>query len=122
MAVRNYRELIAWQKAMDLVEMVYRATEAFPKREIYGLTSQLRRAVVSIPSNIAEGQGRSTTRDFLNFLSIANGSLKEVETQILIGERLGYLDEFKSSELIAHTTEVSRVTSGLINALKRKAP
>ena len=120
MAIKDYRELIAWQKAMDLVEMVYRATENFPKREVYGLTSQLRRAVVSIPSNIAEGQGRSTTRDFMHFLSIANGSLKEVETQILVAQRLGYTGEEQTSELIAHTTEVGRIISGLMNSLKRK--
>ncbi len=120
MAVKDYRELIAWQKAMNLVERVYRVTENFPKHEIYGLTSQLRRAVVSIPSNIAEGQGRSTTRDFMHFLAIANGSLKEVETQILISQRLGYVREPQISELIRLTTEVGRITSGLMNSLKGK--
>ncbi len=120
MAVKDYRELIAWQKAMDLVEMVYRVCESFPKHELYGLTSQLRRAVVSIPSNIAEGQGRSTTRDFMNFLAIANGSLKEVETQILISQRLGYVREPQTSELITLTTEVGRIVSGLRNSLQGK--
>lgn len=121
MPVKDYRELIAWQKAMDLVEMVYRMTDGFPRKEIYGLTSQMRRAVVSVPSNIAEGQGRSTTRDFLNFLPIATGSLKEVETQVLISQRLGYLNEPQTSKLLGLTTEVARVMSGLTNSLRRKS-
>ena len=120
MTVEGYRELIVWQKAMDLVEAVYRTTANFPKEQLYGLTSQIRRAAISVPSNIAEGQGRTTTRDFLYFLSIANGSLKEVETQTLIAERLGFLDNSKASTLIALTTEVGRLTSGLRNSLKRK--
>ena len=91
MKVKNYKELIVWQKAMDLVEEVYTASRSFPREEIYGLTSQLRRAAVSIPSNIAAGQGRRTTADFLRHLSIAYGSLREVETQILIATRLHYL-------------------------------
>jgi len=120
MPVKDYRELIAWQKAMDLVELVYRVTDGFPRKEVYGLTSQMRRAVVSIPCNIAEGQARSTTRDFLNFLCIATGSLKEVETQVLISQRLGYLDEPQTSRLLDLTTEVGRVVSGLTNSLKRR--
>jgi four helix bundle protein len=87
-AVQHYRELIVWQKAMNLVEAVYRMTDEFPKKEIYGLASQIQRAAVSVPSNIAEGQGRSSTREFLHFLSMAQGSLMEVETQITIAERL----------------------------------
>jgi len=121
MSVKDYRELIAWQKAMDLVEMVYRMTDGFPRKEVYGLTSQMRRAVVSIPSNIAEGQARSTTRDFLNFLSIATGSLKEAETQVLISQRLGYLNEPQTSQSLELTTEVGRVMSGLTNSLRRRS-
>ncbi|MHC4180404.1 MAG: four helix bundle protein [Planctomycetota bacterium] len=121
MPVKDYRELIAWQKAMDLVEMVYRLTDGYPQGELYGLTSQMRRAAVSIPSNIAEGQGRSTTRDFLNFLSIATGPLKEVETQGLISRRLGFLDEPQTAQLLDLTTEVARVMSGLTNSLRRKS-
>lgn len=79
MKVRNYQDLIVWQKAMDLVELVYAETKSFPREEIYGLTSQLRKAAVSIPSNIAEGQGRRTTADFVRHLSISYGSLREVE-------------------------------------------
>ena len=100
MAVRNYSELIAWQKAMDLVAMVYASTKTFPKEELYGLTNQLRRAAVSVPSNIAEGQGRKSRNEFVRYLSIAHGSLCEVETQILIAERLGYLPTPASRELI----------------------
>jgi four helix bundle protein len=120
MPVKDYRELIAWQKAMDLVESVYRMTDGFPRQETYGLTSQMRRAVVSIPSNTAEGQARTTTRDFLNFLAIAAGSLKEVKTQVLISQRLGYLGDPRTPQLLDLTTEVGRVISGLTNSLKRK--
>jgi len=119
-AVLNYRELIVWQKAMALVEAVYRATVGFPKDEVYGLTSQLRRAAVSIPSNITEGQGRNTTRDFLYFLSVAQGSVKEAETQILIAERLSYITKQLSTQLVKQTTEVGRLISGLTNSLNKK--
>jgi four helix bundle protein len=80
MGVRNYKDLVAWQKSMDLVASVYKITKEFPKEEVYGLTSQIRRAVVSIPSNIAEGDGRESKKEFSQFLSIAYGSLREVET------------------------------------------
>ena len=120
MPVKNYRELIVWQKAMDLVELVYRLARRFPKDELYGLTSQIRRAAVSIPSNVAEGQGRRTTAEFLRFLSIANGSLKEVETQLLLAERLAYIDQQQTAEAMALTTEVTRLINGLINSLEKK--
>jgi four helix bundle protein len=121
MPVKDFRELIVWQKAMDLVAHAYRTTAHFPREEIYGLTSQIRRAAVSIPSNIAEGQARNTTRDFLQFLAIAYGSLKELETQILIAERLGYINSESKDVLIASTTEVARLISGLANSLKKRA-
>jgi four helix bundle protein len=117
MGVKHYSDLIAWQKAMDLVVRVYRATEPFPQREMFGLSNQLRRAAVSIPSNIAEGQGRSTTKEFLHFLSIARGSLQEVETQLLIAFRLDYLDESVKQELMNGTTELSRIINGLMKSL-----
>ena len=120
MAVKNYRELIVWQKAMDLVEAVYRATGGFPKEETYGLAIQLRRAAVSIPSNIAEGQGRRSTRDFLRFLSIANGSLREVETQITIARRLNYIQEERETAVFTMTSEVARLLHGLIRSLDDK--
>ena len=120
MGVRNYRELIVWQKAMDLVVLVYRISAGFPAEEVYGLRNQVRRAAVSIPSNIAEGQGRQTTRDFLKFLSIANGSLREVETQTMIAGRLGYISEQESSELLKLAAEVGRLRYGLVNSLQQK--
>jgi four helix bundle protein len=120
MPVKDYRELIVWQKAMDLVEATYRTTGNFPKEELYGLTSQMRRAAVSIPSNIAEGQARNTTRDFLHFLAVAYGSLKEIETQVLIAERLGYISDHQSITLVQRTTEVARLISGLANSLRKR--
>ncbi len=120
MAVKNYQELIVWQKGMDLVEAVYKASQAFPKEETYGLTSQIRRAVVSVPSNIAEGQGRKSTKEFLHFLSIALGSLREVETQILIAERLTYLNKKQTAPLLTLSSEVGRLINGLYNSLTRK--
>lgn len=119
MKVRNYQELIVWQKAMDLVEEIYKASQGFPREELYGLTSQIRRAAVSIPSNIAEGQGRQTTPDFLRHLSIAYGSLREVETQILIAGRLRYLDATTVEAVIRSGGEVGRLLNGLMNALTR---
>jgi four helix bundle protein len=119
MTVKHYQELIAWQKAMDLVEEVYRASRSFPREEIYGLTSQLRRAAVSIPSNIAEGQGRRTTADFLRHLSIAYGSLLELETQLLIATRLNYLVPQKCQEILKIAGEVGRILNGLMSSLIR---
>jgi len=91
MGVKSYRDLETWQVSMDLVAEVYRVTKLFPRDEIYGLTNQLRRAAVSVPSNIAEGQGRDSTKEFLHHLSMAHGSLCEVETQLLIAQGLEYL-------------------------------
>jgi four helix bundle protein len=118
MAIQSYRELIAWQKAMDLVEAIYRTTTSFPRDEIYSLTAQIRRAAVSIPSNIAEGHGRNTTRDFVHFLSISQGSTKEVETQVLIAERLTYITKQVAATLISQTEEIGRLIRGLSNSLK----
>ena len=119
MKVKKYSELIVWQKAMDLTCEVYSATRRFPKEEIYGLTAQLRRAAVSVPSNIAEGQGRQTTNEFLHHLSIAYGSLLEAETQTLIAERLGYLERASVERLMERTSEVGRLLNGLSNSLKK---
>ena len=93
MAVKNFKELVVWQKSMELTLIIYHLVKHFPKEEMYALTSQICRAAVSIPSNIAEGQGRQSKAEFLNFLSIANGSLAEVETQLLIAIKLGYIQE-----------------------------
>lgn len=102
---------------MDLVEDVYKATKDFPREEIYALTSQIRRAAVSIPSNIAEGQGRRTTADFLRHLSIAYGSLREVETQALIAGRLRYIAQTKLDEVMNRAGEVGRLLNGLMSSL-----
>ena len=119
MKVKNYQELIAWQRSMDLVEEIYETSRTFPREEIYGLTSQLRRAAVSIPSNIAEGQGRRTTADFLRHLSIAYGSLREVETQILIAGRLRYSDSLTTDAVMKVAGEVGRLLNGLVTSLVR---
>ncbi|MBM4275488.1 MAG: four helix bundle protein [Deltaproteobacteria bacterium] len=116
--VKSYRDPLAWQKAMDLVTEIYRLTGDFPKEEVFGLTSQLRRAAVSIPSNIAEGQGRSSKGEFQYFLGQARGSLAEVETQIIIGQNLGYLTENDANQLLLITSEVGRILNGLLSALK----
>ncbi|HCF94156.1 MAG TPA: four helix bundle protein [Verrucomicrobia bacterium] len=117
MQVKSYKDLIVWQKSMDLVAMVYQVTKTFPREELYGLTNQLRRAAVSIPSNIAEGQARNSTAEFRNFLSIARGSLAEVETQLLIAERLNYIDSGKLRELLIIQTEVNKMTNALMSKL-----
>jgi four helix bundle protein len=104
---------MAWQKAMDFVESIYTVTKAFPREELYGLTSQLRRSGVSIPSNIAEGQGRGTDPEFTHRLSIAHGSLREAETQLMIAQRLGYLSKSKLNELLEEAAEVGRLITGL---------
>ena len=118
MPSRNYTDLTAWQKAMDLVEGVYQVTAGFPQDERYGLTAQVRRAAVSLPSNIAEGQGRGSSRDFSRFLWIAHGSLRELETQVEIAFRLHYLDVPAKSHLLAAAGEVGRLINGLLNSLE----
>ena len=114
MSVQSYKDLIVWQKALDLVEIVYQVTNAFPKEELYGLTNQLRRAAVSIPSNIAEGHARCSTQEFHRFLSIARGSLAEVETQLLIAQRLGYLSNDQLSPILNLQIEINKMTNGLM--------
>ena len=114
---KSYRELVAWQKAMLLVTEIYRATKTFPVEERYGLTNQLRRAAVSVPSNIAEGQARFSSRDFHRFLGTARGSLVEIETQVEIAKSLGYL----SCVLLRSTPELGRVLNGLLASIKTAA-
>jgi four helix bundle protein len=115
----DYRDLTAWQKAMDLVVHVYTATITFPKEELYGLTSQMRRAAVSIPSNIAEGQGRRTSNEEFNrYLSIALGSLCELETQTELSLRLKILDKSTATSLQKLSGEVGRLLNGLISSRK----
>jgi four helix bundle protein len=120
MAVQSYRQLIAWQKSIELVQSIYEITKDFPKEEIYGLTSQIRRAAVSVPSNIAEGQGRDSTKEFLHHLSIAYGSLMETKTQILIAGNLNYLKAEELNLILEKTAETGRLINGLSRSLKQK--
>lgn len=120
MPAKSYRELIVWQKAMDLVEAVYRISQQFPSDERFGLTSQIRRAAISIPSNIAEGQSRGTPKDFSRFLDIAHGSLAEIETQFLIAGRLRYLNNQELNQLEAVAAEVGKLLNGLQRSVAPK--
>src|SRR5919109_112941 len=108
----TYKDLVVWQKAMNLVYAVYDATQHFPKHELYGLVSQMRRCAVSIPSNVAEGKGRSSDRDFCLFLQHSRGSVYELDTQILISQELGYIDRTAAEKLSASTHEVGRLLAG----------
>ena len=123
MKVQHYRQLEVWQLAMDLAERCYQATKGFPKEELFGLTSQIRRSAVSIPANIAEGQGREHTKEFLNFLSMARGSLLELETHLMLSQRIGLLQQPELDSLLTMTDRLSRMLSGLRKALdKRQDP
>lgn len=121
MSSKNYRDLIAWQKAIQYVADIYRLTRNFPKDEMYGLTSQLRRASVSIASNIAEGQGRKSPAEFRHFLHNAAGSLTEAETQVTISAMLGYMKEPDADQLLSKSTELGKILNGLINYLDTPA-
>jgi four helix bundle protein len=121
MSVQHYRQLIVWQKAMDLAGRVYQVSRVFPAEERFGLISQLRRAAASVAANIAEGQGRSHIKEFLNHLSMARGSLMEVETFLLLSERVGYVTSDKIQPLLSLSDEVSRMISGLRNSLESKS-
>ena len=117
---QNYRDLIAWQKAVRFVKMTYLMTADFPKAELYGLTSQLRRAAVSVPSNIAEGQARHSKVEFRHFLRNARGSLAEIVTQLTIANELGFLSKQDYAEGVAAAEEVLRLVNGLINSISRE--
>jgi four helix bundle protein len=118
--LNNYKELKVWQKSYQLCLKVYDITKTFPKHEGFGLTSQMRRAVVSIPSNIAEGYGRKTTPDYLRSLYIAYGSTCELETQILLSGDLGYLNKEVMPELQRDISEVERMLKALIKSLEKR--
>jgi four helix bundle protein len=118
--LRNYKELKVWQKSYQLCLKIYRATDVFPKNEGFGLTSQMRRSALSIPSNVAEGYGRKTTPEYLRFLSIAYGSTCELETQLLLSGDLGYLDKENLSGLQRDIREVERMMKALIKPLENK--
>jgi len=120
MTIKTYRDLAVWNKGRELVKTVYLLTRQFPKEELYGLTSQLKRAVISVPSNIAEGHSRSGTKDFIHFISIAIGSLAEVETQILLSLDLGFTKEIDIKEIISQIHELQRMLHALRTSLKGK--
>ncbi|MGA9798065.1 MAG: four helix bundle protein [Terriglobales bacterium] len=113
----SYRDIKVWQRAIELVVDIYSCTRSFPREELYGLAGQLRRAAVPVPSNIAEGKGRRTDREFLLFLHHARGSIFEVETQLTIASRLGYLSETAVCRLGTSAAEIARMLSGLIKAI-----
>jgi four helix bundle protein len=115
----GHRDLKVWQKSMDLAELCYRATAKFPTDERYGLTPQIRRAAVSIASNIAEGKGRTTVGEYGNYLSIARGSLKELETQLELSRRLSFLEERDHAATEELCTEISKMLTGLKRAIRR---
>ncbi|WP_265427624.1 four helix bundle protein [Chryseobacterium sp. YIM B08800] len=114
----NFKELLVWQKSINFVTEIYELTNDFPKDEMYGLTSQIRRASISIPSNIAEGNSRRSVADYLQFLKIARGSCAEVETQLIIAQNLKFLREEYYSKLNQDIIEISKMLNGLINSLK----
>jgi len=116
--MNNFRELIVWQKSVDLVVEVYKLTKTFPDSEKFNLVSQIQRSGTSIPSNIAEGSGRTTGASFKQFLSIALGSAYELETQIIISRKLGYIKDESYEAIIKQITDVQRMTFGLINTLQ----
>nr|WP_280636510.1 four helix bundle protein [Brevundimonas sp. A19_0] len=114
----SHRDLKVWQISMDLVETVYRLSRDWPNHELYGLVSQVRRAAVSVPANIAEGAGRRSTGEFIQFVGIARGSMAEVETLLILAGRLGYLDERTLEHLMADIAEVGRMLTGLMQSLR----
>jgi four helix bundle protein len=114
----SFRDIKAWHKAIELVVEIYSSTRSFPREEVYGLANQLRRAAVSVPSNIAEGKGRCTDKEFLLFLHHARGSVFEVETQLAIAGRLGYLTQADEQRIRTQAGEIARMLNGLIKAIK----
>jgi four helix bundle protein len=116
--LKSFRELVAWQKAYELTLEIYRVTTAFPKKEIYGFVSQMRRAAVSIPSNIAEGYQRQSRKEYMQFLSIAYSSCGELETQLLLSHDLGFLDGSTFKKILSLQEEVSKLLFKLIRSLQ----
>jgi four helix bundle protein len=120
--IDSYRDLRVWKEAMDLAVQCYEATKAFPREEMFGLVTQIRRAASSVPANIAEGYGRESTGSYAHFLRTAQGSLKELETHLLLATRVGLMPEAKSEPLIQHSDVVGRMLRGLIRSIERSAP
>jgi four helix bundle protein len=119
--LKNYRELIVWQKSYQLCLDIYRITKGFPKEERYGLTSQIRRAAVSVPSNIAEGYGRKTTLEYIRALYVAYGSNCELETQILLAKDLNYIKNEDAEDILENIREIERMLKALIRSLENKS-
>lgn len=118
--IKSYRELDVWREAVDLVEAIYAISATFPSDERFGLTTQIRRAAVSVPSNIAEGHARPSTRDFLRFLAISLGSLAELETQLVIAGRLGMIEDCELQRLQSDSDRIGRMIRGLVKSLSAK--
>jgi four helix bundle protein len=118
--VNSYKDLLVWQQSVDLTVNIYTLTSSFPKSELFGLASQIQRAAVSVPSNIAEGHARDSTKEYLRFISIALGSLAEVETQLVIANKLQILNNEMMGELLGKTGEIGRMLRGLQKSLKAK--
>jgi four helix bundle protein len=121
-AIQSYRDLKTWQKGIELVKLVYGLLLKFPRHELYGLSDQLRRSAVSVPSNIAEGQARQHTGEFRQFLSMALGSAAEVDTQLIIAHELGYITDADLTEAEDRLNELRRMTYSLLSKLPRRAP
>ena len=120
--MKSYEDLEVWKKAIDLSVNIYEMTKLFPMEERYGLTSQIKRSAVSIASNIAEGSGRSTERDFIRFIAIARGSASELKTQIIIAYRIGFLNEIDYEKSVRWIDEITRMLSGLRKSLEARNP
>ena len=118
--VESFRDLVVWQKAIDLSQRIYIITQRFPKEEMFGITSQIRKAVVSIASNIAEGHGRNTTGEYIHFVGISKGSFCELETQLTISRRIGFLTEETLNDLMNDCAHIGRLLNGLIHSLQNK--
>lgn len=116
----TFRDLLIWQKSMTLITNIYQSTNHFPKEEIFGLTSQIRRSAVSIPSNIAEGFGRESKQDFLRFLNISIGSLFELQTQLEIAKNINYLNENEFNNIFENSREIERMLVSFIKKLKER--
>lgn len=116
----HYQELTVWKKAMDVADRIYDVTAAFPEQERYGIVSQLRRSAISIPSNIAEGHARSSTKEFLQFIAIAKGSLAEAETQLLFAERRQWISPSDRQQVLALCDEVNRMLTSMQKSLRQK--
>ena len=119
-SINSYQDLLVWQKAMDLAVDFHKLTRRFPREEQFALSAQLRRAGISVPSNIADGHGRKTTRDYIHFLSIARGSINEAETQLTLAQRFDYISPSLLSGSLEKTAEIGRMLNGLIDSLEKK--